>query len=478
MPDGANCMTERIPATLVETIDPRTSVRLTPAQAGGAIHTRSFTGLFRSLRLYGAGALFLLFFGTAWLNWGERQAVLWDLAAGKFYIFGATFWPQDFILLSALLIICAFGLFFITVFAGRVWCGYTCPQSVWTWVFMWAEKITEGDRNQRIKLDAAPWSTNKLLRRAAKHGLWLAVSLATALAFVGYFTPIRELLRELLSLQLGLTTAFWLLFFTAATYLNAGWLREKICLHMCPYSRFQSVMFDDSTLLVTYDSARGEGRGPRKKTADYRAQGLGDCTDCTLCVQVCPTGIDIRDGLQLDCISCGACIDACDTVMDKMGYARGLVRYTSERALAGGKTQWLRPQLLSYAAMLLLMLAAFVWALDTRPLLSLDVSKDRGLFRENPLGQIENIYSLKVINKTQQTRRYALALADAGPFTLQGTRELRLAAGEILDLPVSVALTAELAAPSPYTLRFELIELDEPHHRVSATSTFVAPAQR
>ncbi|MCY1352384.1 cytochrome c oxidase accessory protein CcoG [compost metagenome] len=437
-------MTERIPAKIVETIDPSRPVRLTPAQAGGPIHTRSFTGLYRNLRLYGAGFLFLLFFGTAWLDWNGRQAVLWDLGARQFHIFGATFWPQDFILLSALLIICAFGLFFITVFAGRVWCGYSCPQSVWTWVFMRIEQLTEGERNQRIKLDAAPWSLQKALRRVAKHGLWLAVSLLTALAFVGYFTPVRELTRDLLTLDLGAGSAFWLGFFTLATYLNAGWLREKVCLHMCPYSRFQSVMFDKDTM----------------------------------CVQVCPTGIDIRDGLQLDCISCGACIDACDGVMDKMGYARGLVRYTSESALAGGKTRLLRPRLVGYAAALALMVGAFVWALDARPLISLDVTRDRGLFRENSAGQIENVYRLKVINKTQQPRRYRVALADAAGFELHGHRELQLAPGEIVDIPVSVGLTAERPASSSQTLRFEVADLDDPASRVAAQSTFVAPINR
>ncbi|CAD5110469.1 cytochrome c oxidase accessory protein CcoG [Zestomonas carbonaria] len=471
-------MTERIPVKIVETIDPARPIRLTPAQAGGPIHTRSFTGLYRNLRLYGAGFLFLLFFGTAWLNWNGRQAVLWDLDARQFHIFGATFWPQDFILLSALLIICAFGLFAITVFAGRVWCGYSCPQSVWTWVFMRIEQLTEGERNQRIRLDAAPWSLEKVLRRAAKHGLWLAVSLVTALAFVGYFTPIRELANDLLSFQLGAGSTFWLGFFTLATYLNAGWLREKVCLHMCPYSRFQSVMFDKDTLIVSYDAARGEGRGPRRKGSDYKAEGLGDCIDCTLCVQVCPTGIDIRDGLQLDCLSCGACIDACDSVMDKMGYARGLVRYTSESALAGGRTHLLRPRLVGYAAALVLMIGAFVWALDARPLISLDVTRDRGLFRENSAGQIENVYSLKVINKTQQPHRYRVDLVDGAPFELHGSRELLLSPGEILDVPVSVALAAERPASSSQTLRFEVVDVDDPASRVSAKSTFVAPINR
>jgi cytochrome c oxidase accessory protein FixG len=465
-------MTDMIPVRSLDTAKP---IRLTPAQAGGPIHTRSFTGRFRNLRLLGAGLLFLLFFGTAWIDWNGRQAVLWDLENRQFHIFGATFWPQDFILLSAILIIAAFGLFFITVLAGRVWCGYACPQSVWTWVFMRVEQITEGDRGQRIKLDAAPWSLQKLARRSAKHALWLAVSLATALAFVGYFTPVRQLTVDLATLEVGATTAFWVLFFTAATYINAGWLREKVCRDMCPYSRFQSVMFDSDTLVISYDAARGENRGPRRKDADYKAEGLGDCIDCTVCVQVCPTGIDIRDGLQLECIGCGACVDACDSIMDKLGYARGLVRYSSENELAGGKTHWLRPRLVGYAAMLAVMIGAFVWALAERPLISLDVTRDRGLFRENSLGQIENIYSLKIINKTQQARSYVIDLVDAGAFELQGPSTLNLAPGEIRDLPVSVALTASHNAAGPQTLRFEVRDQADADSRVSTRSTFLAP---
>jgi len=468
-------MTELIPVRAVESIDPAKPIRLTPAQAGGPIHTRSFTGRFRNLRLLGAGLLFLLFFGTAWIDWNGRQAVLWDLDNRQFHIFGATFWPQDFILLSAILIIAAFGLFFITVLAGRVWCGYACPQSVWTWVFMRVEQITEGDRGQRIKLDAAPWSLQKLARRSAKHGLWLAVSVITAMAFVGYFTPVRQLTSDLLTLEMGATTAFWVLSFTAATYINAGWLREKVCRDMCPYSRFQSVMFDSDTLVISYDAARGENRGPRRKDADYKAEGLGDCIDCTMCVQVCPTGIDIRDGLQLECIGCGACVDACDSVMDKLGYARGLVRYSSENELAGGKTHWLRPRLIGYAAMLAVMIGAFAWALAERPLISLDVTRDRGLFRENALGQIENIYSLKIINKTQQARSYAIALVDASDFELHGPRTLNLAPGEIRDLPVSVALTATHNAAGPQTLRFEVRDQADSQSHVSTKSTFLAP---
>ncbi|MNJ28755.1 quinol dehydrogenase membrane component [compost metagenome] len=470
-------MSDRIPVQIVEIAEPSTAKKKT-ASSDRQIHTRSFTGLFRNLRLLGAGFLYVLFFGTVWLNWNGRQAVLWDLAQSKFHIFGATFWPQDFILLSALLIICAFGLFAITVLAGRVWCGYTCPQSSWTWLFMWCEKVTEGDRNQRIKLDAAPWSLNKLTRRSAKHTLWLAIALITGLTFVGYFTPIRPLAEELFTLQLSGVALFWVLFFTGATYINAGWLREAVCMHMCPYARFQSVMFDKDTLAIAYDPARGESRGPRKKDSDYKARGLGDCIDCQMCVQVCPTGIDIRDGLQMECIGCAACIDACDSIMDKMGYARGLVGYKSEHNLQGGKTNWLRPRLLGYVTVLVVMIGALVIALQQRPMVSMDVIKDRGLFRENNLGQIENIYTLKVINKTQQAQHYRLRLVDAEGFELHGKTEFTLDAGEMSEMPVSVAMLAERPQSSSQEIGFEISDSDQPGISSVAHSRFVAPLNR
>jgi cytochrome c oxidase accessory protein FixG len=470
-------MSERIPAQLIPTFDP-TPTKTRARTTDNLIHTRSFSGLFRTLRISGAGVLFLLFFGTVWLHWNGRQAVLWDLSESKFHIFGATFWPQDFILLSALLIIAAFGLFAITVFAGRVWCGYTCPQSSWTWIFMWVEKVTEGERNQRIKLQAAPWGMNKLLRRSTKHTLWLAISLLTGLTFVGYFTPIRPLAAELLTLQLAGVSLFWVLFFTGATYLNAGWLREAVCMHMCPYARFQSVMFDKDTLTISYDVARGEIRGPRKRDVVPANIGLGDCIDCQMCVQVCPTGIDIRDGLQMECIGCAACIDACDSIMDKMGYARGLIKYTSERQLQGGKTHLLRPRLIGYTAVLLVMIAALALALVERPMVSLDVSKDRGLFRENSQGQIENIYSLKIINKTQQRQAYQLSLVDSDGFVLQGKTQLSLAPAEIVDVPVSVVMLSERPESGSQELMFKVADSDAPDIYSEAKSRFVAPMNR
>jgi len=442
------------------------------------IHTRAFSGFYRNLRRAGGALLFILYFGTVWLNWNGHQAVWWNLPERKFHIFGATYWPQDFVLLSALLIIAAFGLFFITVFAGRVWCGYTCPQSVFTWIFMWAEKVTEGDRNQRMKLEKAPMSVNKFVRRFAKHSIWLGVSLATALTFVGYFAPIRELLAELVTFEASGWALFWIAFFTLATYGNAGWLREQVCIHMCPYARFQSVMFDQDTLIVSYDPRRGEARGPRKKSADYKAQGLGDCIDCTLCVQVCPTGIDIRDGLQIECIGCAACIDACDAIMDKMNYPRGLISYTTEHNLSGQQTRLLRPRLIGYAIALLAMLAVFAWAVSNRPLVELDVLKDRVLYRENELGRIENVYTLKIMNKAQQDVVYRIDADGLDGLVYEGRREVRALAGEVLAIPVELSIDAEKLPSSTNEITFHIRATDDASIHNDASSRFIGPSVR
>ena len=462
---------------------------ITPPPAKGAestdlyasrekIYTRAFTGLFRNLRLSGGALLFILYFGTAWLNWNGRQAVWWNLPERKFFIFGATFWPQDFILLSALLIIAAFGLFFITVFAGRVWCGYTCPQSVWTWIFMWCEKVTEGDRNQRMKLDKAPMSANKLARKTAKHSLWILIGLATGLTFVGYFTPVRDLIPDLLTGEADGWAYFWVGFFTLATYGNAGWLREQVCIYMCPYARFQSVMFDADTLIVSYDPRRGEHRGPRKKNADYKAQGLGDCIDCTMCVQVCPTGIDIRDGLQVECIGCAACIDACDSIMDKMGYPKGLISYTTEHNLSGQKTRLLRPRLIGYAIALVAMISLFIWAVASRSLVEVDILKDRVLFRENEQGHIENVYTVKLMNKAQRDLTFRISVEGIDGLEYEGKRDVRTMAGEVLSLPVELSIEPEKLRSSANTILFKVQALEDPSIENDADSRFIGPSVR
>lgn len=470
-------MTEQIP---VRDVTP-------PSKAGASadlyaarekIYTRAFSGLFRNLRRVGGAVLFILFFGTVWLNWNGRQAVWWDLPDRKFHIFGATFWPQDFMLLSWLLIICAFGLFFITVFAGRVWCGYTCPQSVFTWVFMWAEKVTEGDRNQRMKLDKAPMSANKFLRKLAKHAIWLAVGILVAITFVGYFTPIRDLVPNLLTLNVNGWAAFWIGFFTLATYGSAGYLREQVCIYMCPYARFQSVMFDKDTLIVSYDPRRGEKRGPRKKEADYKAMGLGDCIDCTMCVQVCPTGIDIRDGLQIECIGCAACIDACDAIMDKMNYPRGLISYTTEHNLSGQKTHLLRPRLIGYAVALLAMMSLFSYAVYDRPLVKLDVLKDRVLYRENELGNIENVYTLKVMNKAQREQTFMIEASGLDGLVYEGRSEIRAEAGELVTIPVELSIAAEKLPSSTNEIVFHIRSIDDASINDDADSRFIGPSIR
>jgi cytochrome c oxidase accessory protein FixG len=442
------------------------------------IYTRSFTGIFRNLRMLGGALLFILYFGTVWLTWNGRQAVWWNLPERKFHILSATYWPQDFVLLSAVLIIAAFGLFFITVYAGRVWCGYTCPQSVFTWVFMWAEKVTEGDRNQRMKLDKAPMTAQKFLRKLAKHSIWVGVSLLTAITFVGYFTPIRELIPALFTLQAGGWALFWVGFFTVATYGNAGYLREQVCIYMCPYARFQSVMFDQDTLIVSYDPRRGELRGPRKRDADYKAEGLGDCIDCKMCVHVCPTGIDIRDGLQIECIGCAACIDACDSIMEKMNYPKGLISYTTEHNLSGQKTHLVRPRLIGYAIALLAMMAVFAWAVASRSLVELDVLKDRVLYRENEEGRIENVYTLKIMNKAQQPITYLIEADGLDGLVYEGKREIKALAGEVLSLPVELSIDPENLPSSTNEIMFRIRSADDANINNDAASRFIGPSIR
>ncbi len=446
-------------------------------EADHKIQPRSFSGFYRRVRITGGLVLFALYFGVAWLDWGGRQAVLWDLSEKKFHIFSATFWPEDLVLLSAILLICAFGLFFLTVLAGRVWCGYACPQSVWTWVFLWAERVAEGDRSKRIKLDAAPVSVKKLVRRGSKHGLWLLISLLTAITFVGYFTPIRDLVGDLFVLEASGWAVFWVLFFTAATYLNAGWLREKVCFHMCPYGRFQSSMVDADSMVISYDAERGEPRGSRRKDVTPASAELGDCIDCQLCVQVCPTGIDIRDGLQMECIGCAACIDACDSIMDKMGYTRGLVRYASERDLKGGKTNLLRPRLVGYFAFLIVMIGLFAWGVVSRPLITLDVERDRGMYRYTSEGEIENSYLLKLTNKDSSQKYIIIQVEDPLRASTIGPLGVVVEAGEKVEVPYSVALPASSLNAGANDIVFQISTLHGEKALVTETSTFLAPSE-
>ena len=402
------------------------------------IYPREIGGRFDRLSRIATIILLGLFYAVPWFTWDERQAVLFDLPARKFYIFGLTLWPQDFPYLALLLIIAALSLFFFTALAGRLWCGFACPQTVWTEIFIWMEQLTEGTRSQRMKLDKAPWSWNKFRRKFSKQFLWITFSMWTGFTFVGYFQPIHELGAEIVSLSVGGWTLFWGLFYGFATYGNAGYMREQVCKYMCPYARFQSAMFDKDTLIISYDEARGEPRGSRKRSADPKASGMGDCIDCTLCVQVCPTGIDIREGLQYECIACAACIDACDSIMDKMDYPRGLIRYTTEHALANETTHVLRPRMFVYATLLLVLIIGLVTSMATRTPIILDVIRDRNtLYRELPDDIIENSYTLKVINQSNRARSFLLDVGGVEGITLDGVAEVvEVEGGGVVSLPV------------------------------------------
>ena len=440
------------------------------------IYVKFYRGIFKNLRIISSALMLVAFYGASWLQYDGRQAIHFDLPGRQFHIFGQTFWPQDFMLLSWLLIILAFTLFFVTVFAGRLWCGYACPQFVWTWFFMWAERIAEGDRNARMKRDKQPMSAEKFMRKAAKHTIWIIIAVTTSVAFMGYFTPIRELIPNILVLDLGPWESWWLAFFAVATYGNAGWLREQVCIYMCPYARFQSVMFDQDTLIISYDEKRGESRGSRKRDADYKAEGLGDCIDCGHCVQVCPVGIDIRDGLQYECVACGACVDACDDIMERMGYEKGLVRYTTEHELEGRKTHLIRPRLVGYMVALLAMVSAFSYVLLTRTPLEVDTIRGRGeLYTTASNGDIRNTYSVKIANKSQQDMTYTISFEGLEYAELVGATEVRVEAGELYDHTIFIQVDPRALERPNYEIEFEVTAVNDESISATSESRFIGP---
>jgi cytochrome c oxidase accessory protein FixG len=440
------------------------------------IYPREMKGRFDRLSKLATIVLLGLFYVVPWLPWDDRQAVLFDLPARKFYLLGLTLWPQDFPYLAVLLIIAALSLFFFTALLGRVWCGFACPQTVWTEAFIWMEQWTEGTRSQRMKLDKAPWSWNKLRRKGSKQFLWVTFSLWTGFTFVGFFVPIRELGPELLTFSAGGWATFWTFFYGFATYGNAGYMREQVCKYMCPYARFQSAMFDKDTLIISYDEKRGEPRGSRQRGADPGALGVGHCIDCTLCVQVCPTGIDIRDGLQYECIACAACIDACDSVMDKMNYPRGLVRYSTEHGMEKGETRILRPRVFVYATLLLVLMGGLVTSMATRTPIILDVIRDRNfLYRELPDGEIENIYTLKVVNQRNDARNFRLSVEGVPGIELDGISAIvAVDGGGVLSLPVRVRAPAE-SAYGIMNIAFTVTDVDDASVTMTEDSRFLGP---
>jgi len=446
------------------------------------IYPRWVGGLFTRWRIAMVIVTQLFFYGVPWLQVHGQQALLFDVAAQRFYVFGLIFLPQDFIYLTALLLLSAFGLFAWTTVAGRLWCGFSCPQTVYTEIFLWFEHWVEGDRMARMKLDRAPLTLRKVRIKATKHALWLGFSLWTGFTFVGYFTPMHALWQQVLSYTLGGYTLFWVLFYAAATYGNAGWLREQVCKYMCPYARFQSAMFDADTLIVSYDRERGEPRGRRGKAVDPAAEGLGACIDCTLCVQVCPAGIDIRDGLQYECIGCAVCIDACDSIMDKMHYPRGLIRFTTQNALqqvypeSAFKRRLLRPRVMLYATILGMVAIATAFALWQHQPLKVNIAHERrALVRETDDGLLENSYRLQIENADHTDHRYRVQahglpglklLVDGGP-----TVAVKSTTAESVVVRVQVDPSA--AGPGSHPLRIVVSAQDAPRIRVLEKATFI-----
>lgn len=443
------------------------------------IHPRAVHGWFASWRITLVVLTQVAFYGTAWLTWNGRQAVLFDLASRKFYIFGMVLWPQDFIFLTALLIISALSLFLFTAVAGRLWCGYACPQTVYTEIFMWIERRIEGDRMARMKLDQQPAGLRKVGLKATKHATWIALALWTGFTFVGYFTPIKTLAAEVAGNALGPWETFWILFYGFATYGNAGWMREQVCKYMCPYARFQSVMFDTDTLVITYDAERGEPRGSRSKSADPKAAGLGACVDCGICVQACPTGIDIRNGLQYECIGCAACIDGCDQVMDKMGYPRGLIRYTTENAVHGKYRDGdilrhvLRPRTLVYSTILLAVVAAFLAMLFVRVPLKVDVIRDRAtLVRELNDGRLENVYRLQIMNTTEQAHQFMVTASGIEGMELVAVQPVTVPAAGAITLPVALRVDPAKTTAGSHPVHFHIEDRTDAGVKVDEKSVF------
>lgn len=451
-------------------------------ESDAKVYPRSVSGWFAKWRWFFVWLTQLVFFGLCWIPWNGRPAVQFDLEARRFYLFDLVLWPQDTIYLALLLVLSALALFLFTTVAGRLWCGYSCPQTVYTEIFLWIEKIIEGDRPKRMKLDGSPWSGRKLGIKSAKHGAWLIFSFWTGISFVGYFIPIRDLVHDIGNFQLGLGEAFWVAFYGFATYGNAGFLREQMCKYICPYARFQFVMFDPDTLIITYDAERGDPRGSRSKKETRENKELGDCVDCGICVQVCPTGIDIRNGLQNECIGCAACIDACDQVMDKMEYPRGLIRYSTENAVKQRFSRGeiirraLRPRTIVYAMVFLAISSATAWSLATRVPLKVDVLRDRSsLAREADDGSIENSYQLQLINASEQPRKYVVQVSGIDGIRLSQKAEVAVSPASTGTLTLQVRVDAGAADKGAHPIHFTVQDSENAAVTVTEKTKFWMP---
>ena len=426
------------------------------------IYVKEQRGEYQRMRRFISWGLMLCFILLPFVQYEGSQAVLFDLAMQKLRFFAWNFYPQDLMIFVFVFIFAAFLLFYISNRYGRVWCGFVCPQTVWTLLFMWAENRIEGNVQQRRRLDASNWTWTKAVKKTTKHTLWLVIATLTALAFMAYFVPAKALYLSFFSFDMSAMIMGWVFTFMLCTYLNAGLVREKMCQHMCPYASFQSAMINTQTKLVTYDAKRGENRGPRKRRQAAPSH-LGDCVDCQLCVHVCPVGIDIRDGMQYDCINCGLCIDACDDTMKTFGYALGLIRFQSE-------TKQATSPLKNYAYVLLMaltLLATLIW-MEQRDLFEMTVIKDRNvLYRYNEVGLVENAYQIELLNKTNEQKRVVIELTQASDFQIEPATPILIAPNEMLSRVITIS------APESHNHQFYKLELKlvDENRQLMATRT-------
>jgi cytochrome c oxidase accessory protein FixG len=465
------------------------------------IFPKSVDGFYRRLKWWLLGLLLGVYYVAPWIRWDRgpdapNQAILVDAEQGRLFFFFIEIWPQEVYYLTGLMIIAAVGLFLATSLAGRVWCGYACPQTVWTDLFIWVERKIEGDRAERIRLDKAPMSASKAAKRTAKHAAWLLISLLTGGAWVMYFTDAPTLMADIARLEVSSTVLFFVGLFTSTTYLLAGWAREQVCNYMCPWPRIQSAMLDEHSLVVTYQAWRGDKRGPKRKseTWDQRVEkGFGDCVDCSQCVQVCPMGIDIRDGANADCINCGLCVDACDSIMGTVGRPGGLIAYdtlaNSSARAEGRPTGWtaIRPRTIIYALLMLVVAGVMGGTFLLRPQLDISVQRDRApLYVELSDGGIRNGYTIKVSNKTRRARDYALSaegipgavLHVAGQDGEQsGTARIQAQPDSIATFRVTVEAPREGLAEASTEIGFRLVERTD-GERAVYRSVFLAPEKR
>lgn len=441
---------------------------------GKKVYARSVSGKFRTIRRAVSAVLLGVYFILPWVRINGRQPLLFDIPGRKFYVFNTIFWPQEVYYLAILVILLVVALFAFTAFAGRLWCGYACPQTVFTDIFMWIERLTEGDRARRMRLDGAAMTSGKFARKAVKHALWITFSFATAFTFVSYFIPPYELFGRITALSLTGPNVFWLAFFTVTTYGDCGFLRELICLVPCPYGRFQSALFDTDTLIIGYDVKRGEPRGHVKKGGEKAA---GDCVDCSMCVQVCPTGIDIRDGLQCECIACTRCIDACNAVMRKTGRPEGLIRYGSLRSIGGGRTRVLRPRVVIYAISITLLFATLAYKLHGRVPIDLEVLRDRAsLYQASAGGTISNIYTIKAMNMDSRDHRYLIRTVGMPEAEMVvGRNPITVKSGEVYQTTLSLTVKGRNMPGKVNGFEFVIEDVEDPRVRATRDSTFLVP---